>query len=575
MILKSIYLSLFFISFIELTIFYEITLNKINKNYLTLYITTIISNFGYAMSIFASSLEAAMCGILTAFIGSSFTILFMLVVTVEMCRKRFYLSYRLFLLVYAVAISIVIATTKDTNLFFIHPYIALEHGITVIKYKSGPGMFFYIAYLTVINLSAIFIVIHTIKTKKKVSKKTLKLLLCTLIMGTLSFLIPLALGSSINLMPFIYVLMETFFIYTSSRMNSYDLSLNLVNVSKKRGNYGYIAFDNKKHLLGCDEFAIQIFPDLDSIAIDASIPSSCTDIIEKLHFNDPSWNWNKNCNKDFKILTAEKAAIGTIHQITSNYNKRLGYLIELRDDTEQQNYINGIKTYNKELSHLVEEKTQQVTDMQDSIIKGMAIMIEGRDNSTGNHILRTSDCIKIFADELLKHKEIPQITPSFCKLLVKAAPMHDLGKISVDDSILRKPGKFTPEEYEKMKCHAAEGAKIVRKILNETTDQSFKCIAINIAHYHHEKWNGEGYPEHLQGKAIPLEARIMALADVFDALVSKRCYKEAKSFDEAFEIIKHDLGKHFDPLIGKIFIDCRPQLEEYYSTTMRKAEIDG
>ena len=208
--------------------------------------------------------------------------------------------------------------------------------------------------------------------------------------------------------------------------------------------------------------------------------------------------------------------------------------------------------------------------MQESIIKGMATMVESRDNSTGGHILRTSDCIQIFTEELLKHPELKECTPEFCNNLIKAAPMHDLGKISVDDSILRKPGIFTEDEYNKMKRHAAEGAVIVEKVLHEIEDEDFKRIAINVAHYHHEKWDGNGYPENLQGEQIPLEARIMALADVFDALVSKRCYKEAKSFDEAFEIIKNNLGHHFDPVIGQIFIDCRPQLEAYYSAKVHE-----
>ena len=142
--------------------------------------------------------------------------------------------------------------------------------------------------------------------------------------------------------------------------------------------------------------------------------------------------------------------------------------------------------------------------------------------------------------------------------------MHDLGKIAVDDSILRKPGKFTPEEYEKMKKHAAEGAVIVKKILDETNDKDFERIAVNVAHYHHEKWNGEGYPEHLKGTEIPLEARIMALADVFDALVSKRYYKDAYSYDDAFKIIEESIGSHFDPELGRIFLSVRPKLEELY-----------
>ncbi|MBP5602600.1 MAG: HD domain-containing protein, partial [Treponema sp.] len=281
------------------------------------------------------------------------------------------------------------------------------------------------------------------------------------------------------------------------------------------------------------------------------------------------WNWNENCNKDFKILNDDKAIICTIHPMSSRLRRR-GYLLELRDDTEQQNYINSISEFNKELSHMVSEKTSQVTSMQDSIIRGMAMMVESRDNSTGGHIARTSDSIRIFAKELLKHKEeYPEITQEFCELLIKAAPMHDLGKIAVDDSILRKPGRFTPEEYEQMKTHAQKGAVIVKEVLSESTDKNFVRIAVNVAHYHHEKWDGSGYPEKLKGEAIPFEARIMALVDVFDALVSKRCYKNSMDFDQAFDLIQQDLGKHFDPTIGKIFIECRPQIEEYYKAVLQ------
>ena len=569
MALKIIYLAVFFLSLIEFTLFYEFTSNKINKNYLILFITTIISNFGYSMLTFASSLEAAMCGDLLSYIGSILTILFMLVVVIDMCGMKFYVPLRLSLLAFAIIISIIIATTRDTNLFFDHPYIVQEDGLTLVKYSMGPIMFVYMAYLAIINLSAIGIVIHSILSKRRVSKKSLQILLCVLISGTLFYVIPLAMGISINFMPFIYVSMETFFIYVSSRANIYDIPSNLMTVYNSRDGYGYIAFDSRKRFLGCDDFALVVFPELADISIDSSIPSSYKQICEGLHYKEVGWNWDENCNKDFRILTDERATIATIHPIVSKLN-RIGYLIELRDDTEQQNYIKGINTYNKELTRLVGEKTRQVTDMQDSIIKGMAIMVESRDNSTGGHILRTSDCIQIFADELLKHKEIPQITSNFCKLLIKAAPMHDLGKIAVNDSILRKPGKFTPEEYDQMKKHAAEGARIVKKILRDTPDEDFERIAVNVAHYHHEKWNGEGYPEHLKGEEIPLEARIMALADVFDALVSKRCYKEAKSFDKAFEIIKNDLGKHFDPVIGQIFIECRPVLEAYYTSTVHE-----
>lgn len=567
--LRFIYLISFFASLLAIIIYFEINSGKINKNYLMLFLTTLISNFGYAMSVYANSLEAAMSGNLISYIGSIFTIMFMLVIVIELCNKRFFFPLRFGLFIYALIISIFVATTRESNLFFANSRISTKNGLTIISSEAGPLMILYILYLALVNISAMIAVIHSILRKKHVSKKNLKIILVMLIVGTLTYIIPLFLGIELNFMPYTYILMEAFFIYFSLKVNTYDIQLNLINVYKTRGGYGYIAFDNKLRFLGCDDFALKFFPELDSIPIDSLIPEKYSDLINKLHYKDENWKWAEHSNQDFKITCTEKAGICTVHLLSAS-RMRMGYLLELRDDTEQQNYIKGINSYNKELSKLVEEKTLQVTDMQDSIIRGIATMVESRDNSTGGHILRTSDCIQIFIDELRKHNEITGCTPQFCKLIVKAAPMHDLGKIAVDDSILRKPGKFTPEEYEKMKEHPAKGAVIVEKVLSNIDDDEFRRIAINVAHYHHEKWNGKGYPEHLSGTKIPLEARIMALADVFDALVSKRCYKEAKTFDEAFEIIKNDLGHHFDPQIGRIFIECRPKLEEYYNSTMNE-----
>lgn len=153
----------------------------------------------------------------------------------------------------------------------------------------------------------------------------------------------------------------------------------------------------------------------------------------------------------------------------------------------------------------------------------------------------------------------------FLENVIKVAPMHDLGKVAVDDAVLRKPGKFTEEEYAKMKKHSAEGARVIRKVLEEVDDEAMTQAAVNVAHYHHERWDGKGYPNGLRGEEIPIEARIMALADVFDALVSKRCYKEAFDFDRAFFIIEDGLGTQFDPVLGNVFLSCRKELELLYT----------
>jgi putative two-component system response regulator len=201
------------------------------------------------------------------------------------------------------------------------------------------------------------------------------------------------------------------------------------------------------------------------------------------------------------------------------------------------------------------------------MILGMATMVESRDNSTGGHIKRTSDVVEILITEIQKDKSEDRLKLSadFCHNIIKAAPMHDLGKIAVDDAVLRKPGRFTDEEFNIMKTHAAEGARIVHEILKGTDDLAFHLLAENVAHYHHERWDGSGYPEGLKGEEIPLEARIMAVADVYDALVSKRVYKEAMSFEKADSIMRESFGKHFDKQLEKYYLSARPKLEEYYS----------
>ena len=221
------------------------------------------------------------------------------------------------------------------------------------------------------------------------------------------------------------------------------------------------------------------------------------------------------------------------------------------------------KNYNDDLQKEVELKTERILALHNQLILGIAMMIEGRDNSTGGHIRRTSKAIEILIEEIRKDDDFA-LTDEFCNNLIKAAPMHDLGKITISDAILCKPGKFTPEEYEVMKTHAAQGAKILHNILAESEDVKFRELAENVAHYHHEHFDGTGYPCGLKGEEIPLEARIMAVVDVYDALVSKRTYKERYSFDKANEIIVSLMGSQFDPRLKKYYQKARTKLESYY-----------
>ena len=227
--------------------------------------------------------------------------------------------------------------------------------------------------------------------------------------------------------------------------------------------------------------------------------------------------------------------------------------------------VRAMEKHNRKLKDEVAERNEHLIKMQDNLITSLAVMVESRDNSTGGHILRTKEVVRIITDEMRKDPDC-KLSDDFFNDILQATPMHDLGKIAIDDAILRKQSQFLPGEYEIMKTHAEKGYQVLHDILKDTEKASFKIVAENIAHYHHEKWDGTGYPCGLKGEEIPIEARIMAIADVYDALMSNRAYKGKMSFEETDRMIMEGMGTHFDKNLEKYYVAARPKLEEYYKT---------
>lgn len=226
-----------------------------------------------------------------------------------------------------------------------------------------------------------------------------------------------------------------------------------------------------------------------------------------------------------------------------------GSIYLLKDVTEE-------RSYSRKLQREVEEKTKEIRHIQHSVIASFANMVEARDGITGLHIKHTSAYVGIVARALQKkeaHREL--LTDAYVTILTEAAPLHDIGKIAIPDSVLRKPGKFSEEEFAVMQTHAKLGADIIEELLAELEDSEYLRIARDMAYCHHEKWNGSGYPNGLKGEEIPLCARIMAIADVYDALRSKRSYKEEFPSEKARSIIAEGAGTHFDPEVVEVFLE--------------------
>jgi len=228
-----------------------------------------------------------------------------------------------------------------------------------------------------------------------------------------------------------------------------------------------------------------------------------------------------------------------------------------------------LKTENRNLETLVQERTGQLSLMQDATIMAMATMAETRDCETGNHIRRTQNYVAALARHLQAHPRFAaELTDDNIKLLYKSAPLHDIGKVGIPDHILLKPGKLDTDEFEIMKRHAEFGRDTIRQVEQYVGgSNSFLTYAREIAHSHQEKWDGSGYPDQLQGEAIPLSARLMAVADVYDALISRRVYKPPFTHADAVAVMKDGRGKHFDPDILDAFLEIEADFariaEEY------------
>lgn len=212
----------------------------------------------------------------------------------------------------------------------------------------------------------------------------------------------------------------------------------------------------------------------------------------------------------------------------------------------------------KEIRHYAEATAQ----MQNGLIITMADMVENRDSDTGAHVQKTSAYVRIILEGLRKHGYyVDKLTDKYISDVEMSAPLHDVGKINIPDAVLNKPGKLTDEEYTIMKTHTTAGKKILERAINTINGENYLKEARNMAAYHHERWDGKGYPEGLKGEVIPLSARVMSVADVFDALASPRVYKPAFSLEKSLEIITEGAGTQFDPRVVEVFLDSLDEVK--------------
>lgn len=258
--------------------------------------------------------------------------------------------------------------------------------------------------------------------------------------------------------------------------------------------------------------------------------------------------------------------VGAVDYITKPIRPSIVKL-RVRNHLELRRIRRQLLQHNHELEEKVCQRTHEIQRIQDVTIECLASIAETRDPETGGHIQRTKHYVSLLLDKImLQHPCCPDLTPEIAQMIVKSAPLHDIGKVGIPDSILLKPGKLTDEEFQIIKAHPYYGYKALHKAGGRLGSGSFLDVAADLSYTHHEKWDGSGYPRGLKGAQIPWSGRLMALADVYDALISRRSYKDSFSHQRAVEIISRGDGRtkpdHFDPVVLEAFMANHSMFEQ-------------
>ncbi|MBO4494815.1 MAG: HD domain-containing protein [Clostridiales bacterium] len=564
------YYETFFILSVCLTFFYVFMWHKHFDVHITLlYFLIPVCNLGYVALAQSNTLHEAILALRITFLGGCYSILFVMLTIFGLCHIPLKRIHRLIFFLLSTAVYAATFSIGRNPIFYKTIGTDRFGGITIITDKQF-GIMHTVFYAMVIFyfLMSLAALIFSYRQRKKVSHKIIHLLFIPVVVSMIAFFGGRLFTNKIELIPIAYVFAQVMYLLIVYKIGLYDINDSGIDSLVEKGETGFISFDFKLCYLGSNQTAEKYFPLINEVDIDQSITTVPL-------LDTTAGKWIRAFQNDEKCNSFHYRSEGSdkVYQVDVNYlydgRQRRGYQFFITDDTTDIQYIELLDKFTAELESEVQEKTENLVKMHDRLIVSMAAMVESRDNSTGGHIKRTSQGVRILIDEMLKETN-PVLTPTFCNNVIKAAPMHDLGKIAVDDAVLRKPGRFTPEEFDKMKAHAPEGARIVDEILKDTDDKEFHRVAVNVAHYHHERWDGTGYPEKLAGEAIPLEARIMAIADVYDALVSKRVYKDSMSFEKTDSIIMEGMGTQFDPGLQRFYEAARPNLEAYYTSLDEK-----
>ena len=532
----------------------------LNSYFTAFFFSIVLADFGHLFLALSTTIEGAVVANKVCYLGSCFLPLFLFLLVCRLCSFKVANWVKLLLFMYSTLVFALSCTVGFSDIFYESVRYVVLNGFGSYMPTYGPAHMLWNALLYSYVVANVVVIIVAAKKKRNVSYRTLIAIAALTVVSIGAFLIARNMENDTLIMPLVYLIDEFVLLYICALVKMHDVMNSVLESLEAENTAAYMAFSPKGLYLGCNDIATKFFPELLECRVDHVLPkyAEISDIfnegLEQLR--------NANGSKVYRFVYKDRYYKSVMRNVLQNKKTQI-FLFRIEDETSIQRYIERLDANNTELAALIKNNKDQIRLFQNQMLVGMAEMVNNKDGFTGAHLKRTKEVVSILVSKMQKDPNL-NYSKEFYDDMIAAAPMHDIGKIAIDDKVLCKPGKFTDEEFTEMKTHAEKGAIIIKNLLSNFQSELFVEIAKNMAGSHHERWDGSGYPYGLKGEAIPLEARVMAIADVYDALVSKRCYKEAFSFADAYAIIEESMGKHFDPSLKKYFEQSRAELEAYY-----------
>ena len=532
----------------------------LNSFFTAFFFSIVLADFGHLFLALSTTIEGAIVANKVCYLGSCFLPLLLFLLICRLCSFNIPRWVKLVLFAYSTLVFALSCTVGFSDIFYESVRYVVLNGFGSYMPTYGPGHILWNILLYSYVIANIVVIVLAERQKRNVSYRTLFAIATLAFFSIGLFIVARYMENDTLLMPLVYLIDELVLLYICALVKMHDVMNTVLESLEAENTAAYLAFSPKGLYLGCNDIATKFFPELLNCRVDHVLPRKVA--ISRIFRR--GMNLLKGASGDtvYRFSYKDHFYKAVMRNVLQNKKTQI-FLFRIEDETNIQRYIERLDANNTELAALIKNNKDQIRLFQNQMLVGMAEMVNNKDGFTGAHIRRTKEVVSILVSKMQRDPAL-NYSKEFYEDMVAAAPMHDIGKIEIYDHVLCKPGKFVDAEYFEMKTHAEKGAIIIKNLLSNFQSEFFVEIAKNMAGSHHERWDGSGYPYGLKGESIPLEARVMAIADVYDALVSKRCYKEPFSFADAYDIIDKSMGKHFDPSLKKYFDQSRDELEAYY-----------